>query len=57
MHAPVQAGADAVVATLLPSLDNKGGRVIIAVLLLILSVGLSFVYERHGPDLLFLLGQ
>ena len=42
-------GADAVVATLLPSLDNKGGRVIIAVLLLILSVGLSFVYERHGP--------
>jgi len=42
-------GADAVVTTLLPSLDNKGGRVLIAVLLLILSVGLSLVYERHGP--------
>ncbi len=42
-------GADAVVATLLPSLDNKGGRVLIAVVLLILSVGLSFIYERHGP--------
>ena len=42
-------GADAVVATLLPSLDNKGGRVLIAVVLLFLSVGLSFIYERHGP--------
>jgi hypothetical protein len=42
-------GADAVVATLLPSLDNKGGRVLIAVVLLILSVGLSFIYEKHGP--------
>jgi hypothetical protein len=42
-------GADAVVATLLPSLDNKGGRVLIAIVLLILSVGLSFIYEKQGP--------
>ena len=50
-------GADAVVATLLPSLDNKGGRVLIAVVLLFLSVGLSFIYERHGPRSSIFLGQ
>jgi hypothetical protein len=42
-------GVEITVSTLIPALDNKGGKALTAFILLSITIGLSLLYEKQGP--------